>query len=82
MKREIIVQVDAMELQGVSGFDADRFTASLTRRLSELTGEHRTNPQSVEVPAVSIQTEQGVDSTIIGHHVASAIYAQLHRGGE
>lgn len=82
MNREIIVQVDAIALQGVSGFDADGFTASLTHRLLELTSENSTDPRSVEVPAVSIQTEQGVDSATLGHHVALAIYAQLERGTE
>ena len=71
------VQIEAISLNGVTGFDQDRFSAALNGELGRLAATYASIGGTWRVAQVDLELAFQADSAAIGVQVARAIFAQV-----
>ncbi len=71
------VTIEAISLNGVTGFDQDQFSAALSSELGRLAAGSASMGGVWQVRQVNLELPAQADSAMIGVQVARAIYDQV-----
>lgn len=72
------VHIEAISLNGVTGFDRDQFSAALSSELGRLVSVDTSIGGLWQVEQVDLELPSQADSAAIGVQVARAIFAQIN----